>query len=409
MTRLLSVLLICFGVHTAFGQGGNNYSSLGLGDIATHSGGLYTAMGGTSIAMPSDYGINVVNPALLGRSVTTRLQVGYRFNQHVVRNTDNRLLAQNNGELDGLVAMFSVDTARGFGMSFGILPYSNVAYKVQRSLLSIVNADTVRGFSVQDGTGGSSMLHLGASVKLFHGFHIGVQLNGLFGVLTYTDRVSALGPYFSVQSSKSYDVRGLLVKGGFTWEALPGLMIGGYASTGPNASTYTTHRVTGLGYNSAIYDSTRVDESTSGLPVILGLGLSTPLDHGRLGLDLEVQNFSTVTVNQRPDAAYTTGIRLSAGYTHPGKSSGSYWNQIGYHAGFYGLRLPVMFRGSSIYEAAIAGGVSMPLGGNAMVDAGLQVGYRGVDAPGSDLDEVIGRLTVSVSIGEIWFRPFGRD
>jgi hypothetical protein len=44
-----------------------------------------------------------------------------------------------------------------------------------------------------------------------------------------------------------------------------------------------------------------------------------------------------------------------------------------------------------------------------MVDAGLQLGYRGVDAPGSDLDEFLGRFTVTVSIGEIWFRPFARE
>lgn len=401
--------LLVLGAPVLRSQGGSNYSALGLGDAHFQAGGLYTAMGGTSIAMPSHYGINVVNPALLGRSVTTRLQVGYRFNQHVVRNVDERIIAQNNGELDGLLAMFSVDTARGFGVSFGILPFTNMAYKVQRPLSAIAGSDTIAGRSAQDGSGGTSMLHLGASVRLLHNLHFGLQFNGLFGVLSYTDRVTADGPFNAVASSKSYDIRGLLLKGGFTWDPSPWLMVGGYVSAGGDGSVFTTRRVTGFSGSSILYDSTRIDEGSTGLPLLVGMGLSTPVGSGRLGADLEMQDFTSVTVNNRPDAGYTTGLRVSVGYTRPGPTTGSWWNQIGYHAGLSAQRLPVQFKGAPIYESVIAGGLSMPLGGNAMVDAGLQLGYRGVDAPGSDLDELLGRFTVTVSIGEIWFRPFGRE
>ncbi len=407
---LACLLALCaLSAPSLWSQGGSNYSALGLGDAHFQAGGLYAAMGGTAIAMPSHYGINVVNPALLGRSVTTRLQVGYRFNQHVVRNVDDRILAQNNGELDGLLAMFSVDTARGFGVSFGILPFSNVAYKVRRPLFAVAGADTVVGRSEQDGSGGMSMLHLGASVRLLHTLHVGLQVNGLFGVLSYTDRVTADGPYNAVASSKSYDIRGLVLKGGFTWDPAPWLMVGGYVSAGSDGSVFTTRRVTGFSGASVLYDSTRIDEATTGLPVMVGLGISTPVGTGRLGADIELQDFTRVTVNDRPDASYTSSLRLSLGYTKPGPSTGSWWNQLGYHAGLSAQRLPVRFNGAPIYESVIAGGLSMPLGGNAMVDAGVQLGYRGIDAPGSDLDEFIGRLNVTVSIGEIWFRPFARE
>ena len=72
----LTVLVCGTGLATA--QGGSNYSALGIGDLRTTVGGIYDGMAGTAIAMPTPYGINVVNPALVGLATTTRLQGGYR-------------------------------------------------------------------------------------------------------------------------------------------------------------------------------------------------------------------------------------------------------------------------------------------------------------------------------------------
>jgi hypothetical protein len=86
----------------------------------------------------------------------------------------------------------------------------------------------------------------------------------------------------------------------------------------------------------------------------------------------------------------------------------TFGNKIGYHAGAFYQQLYPTYLNSSITEYGASGGISFPLGGNAMVDAGLQLGYR---APQNNdvLSELFGRLTVSISIGETWFKPFARD
>jgi len=407
--HLLVIVLMVLGTGLATAQGGSNYSALGIGDLRTTVGGIFDGMAGTAIAMPTPYGINVVNPALVGLATTTRLQGGYRFNQHVINNPDGRVLAQNNGEIDGLIAMFSVDTAYGFGITFGILPFSNVAYSVQRNLESVIDDDVITGRSEQRGSGGSSTLHLGSSVRLFDALHVGLSFNGMFGVLTYEDDVYANGNYNSVQSSQSYDLRGWLFKGGLMWKATDWLNIGAYVMSGPDAAVYITRRAAGVQVTGVYYDTTQIVETTTGMPLMYGFGLSTPVGHGYLGADLEFRDFEALTVNVRDDAGYTTGIRASLGFTQPGQITGSYWKKVGYQTGLSVQRLYTTFNGENLWEYLASGGISMPLGGNAMVDAGLQVGYRGIANSQGALNEFVGRVTVSVSIGETWFQPFQRE
>ncbi len=390
-------------------QGGSNYSALGVGDIRPWVGGMYDAMSGTSIAMPTPHGINTVNPALLGYSPTTRLQAGYRFNQAVITD-DVSSLRQNNGSLDGLLAMFSVDTAQGFGVSVGVLPYSKVSYLVTRAVTTEVDGNTIEGISQQLGEGGVSQLQIGASVRLFGALRLGLQGSGLFGILTYTDDTQLGGLYSEVYSSQKYDVRGMIFKAAMYWEGPGGLGVGGFASLGTKASNYITRRASGAVSGNFYFDTTEISETSSDLPTSFGVGISYPIGSGRFGADVRMADYTNVTVNNRLDAAYTTSLRTSIAYAHYGSQSpvATFWKRIGWYFGAGYEKLYVTFQGDDILEYSGSGGISFPLGGNAMVDAGI---IGGVRAPSTleGLTEYFGRLTITVSIGETWFKPFARD
>ncbi len=405
------VLACCMvaAVTMASGQGGSNYSALGLGDQRLWVGALYDAMSGTSIGMPTPHGINTVNPALLGYAPTTRIQAGYRFNQAVISNGDASL-AQNNGSLDGLIAMFSIDTARGFGISLGVLPYSKVAYRITRNLSTDVNGATVAGTSTQQGEGGVSQLQIGASVRLFGSLRVGVQFAGLFGVQKFSDHVRLDGIYSDVYSSQSYDTRGLLAKGALYWEIADGAGIGAFVCGGSNGSVYTTREAQGVASGNFFYDTSEVVQSTTPMPFQAGIGGSVRVGTGRLGADLRIADYTAVTIHQRPDAEYTTSLRISAAYANDGSQSpaASFWQRIGWYSGIGFERLYVTYKGEDIVEYNASVGTSFPLGGQAMVDAALVTGMRGVQSF-SGIVEWFGRLTFTLSIGEIWFKPFVRD
>lgn len=403
-TLIAVFVLVCSSI-AAVSQGGSNYSSVGLGDMRRSIGALYEGMAGTSIAMPSDHGINIVNPALLGMSPYTRLQAGYRFSQHQVSQGDVST-RQNNGEIDGLVVLFAVDTLRGFGVSFGVIPYSSVNYLTQRSLSTPVDGTPLTGRTVQQGSGGTSAIQIGASGR-FGNLYAGLSMQALFGVISLSEFLYVDGINERVQSSTSYDVRGMLLRAGLYYRGST-VSFGGYVSGGPRGSMNTVYRAAGLLGNSVYFDSTRTVIGTTDFPISLGVGASTPLGRAILGADLEWSDHSGVDVNPRADATYDRSLRASIGYSlQAAHYAPTFWDKLGFRAGVSYQRLYYTFRGSPMHEYAAAAGFDFPLGQSATVDAAVQGGYRGPVT--GTLSELFARFTVTVSIGEQWFRPFARD
>lgn len=398
-------LMACIPL-VALSQGGSNYSSIGLGDIRRSVGALYDGMSGTSIAMPSDHGINIVNPALLGMSVFTRLQVGYKFSQHHVSDNGNTV-NQNNGEIDGLMALFAVDTAHGFGISFGVLPYSSVNYIVQRNLLTDIDGTPLSGRSVQTGTGGTTSIQIGASGRVGD-FYGGVSIQALFGVITLAEAIYADGLSELVTSSASYDVRGVLFRGGIYYRATSALSLGAFVSGGPTGSMNIVNRASGDLSGGRYFDSTIVSRSSTQFPVVLGIGASIRDGRSMYGIDLEWSDHSRVDVNPRADAGYARSLRATFGFNHPAASyTPTFVDKLGYRAGFGYQRQYYSFKGADIDEYFASAGFDFPLGASATVDASVQGGYRGPS--NGNLYEYFLRITATFSIGETWFKPFSRE
>lgn len=403
-TLIAACMLFCTSV-AALAQGGSNYSAIGLGDMRRSVGALYDGMAGTAIAMPSDHGINIVNPALLGMSPFTRLQAGYRFNQHLVSQGDLST-RQNNGEIDGLMVLFAVDTLRGFGVSFGVIPYSSVNYLTERPLSTPVDGTPLTGRALQQGTGGTSAIQIGASGRVGN-LYAGISMQALFGVISLSEFLYVDAINERVQSSTSYDVRGMLLRAGLFYRTST-VSLGGFISGGPRGSMNTVYRAAGLLGSSVYIDSTLSVSGVTDFPVSVGLGASTSLGRSTVGADLEWSDHSGVDVNPRADAAYDRSLRVSLGYSlQAAHYAPSFWDKWGFRAGASYQRMYYTFRGSEIHEFAVAAGFDFPLGQSATVDAAVQGGYRGPVT--GTLSELFARLTVTVSIGEQWFRPFARD
>lgn len=403
-TLISACILVCTAV-TALAQGGSNYSAIGLGDMRRSVGALYDGMAGTAIAMPNDHGINIVNPALLGMSQFTRLQAGYRFNQHLASQGDVST-RQNNGEIDGLMVLFAVDTLRGFGVSFGVIPYSSVNYLTERPLSTLVDGTPLTGRALQQGTGGTSAIQIGASGRVGN-LYAGISMQALFGLISLSEFLYVDAINERVQSSTSYDVRGMLLRAGLFYRT-SSVSLGGYISGGPRGSMNTVYRAAGLLGSSVYIDSTLSTTGTTDFPVSVGLGASTSLGRAIIGADLEWSDHSAVDVNPRADAAYDRSLRASLGYSlQAAHYAPTFWDKLGFRAGVSYQRMYYTFRGSEVHEYAAAAGFDFPLGQSATVDAALQGGYRGPVT--GTLSEFFARLTMTVSIGEQWFRPFARD
>lgn len=411
MSRLATLaFLSILASTTSFAQGGSYYSALGVGDIRRNVGALYDAFAGTSIAMPTTHGINTVNPALLGMTPYTRLQAGYRFNQFNIQNGD-RSTSQNNGEIDGLLALFSIDTAAGFGITLGVLPYSTVNYASTRTITIPFEGSTITGRSNQTGEGGMSRFILGASARVVPSLYVGLMVQGFLGTTRYTDQVLIDGTgYNSITSASTYDVRGLMGRAGLYFKITDDLSIGAILSAGADASVRRTDRVVGVTSTRFFVDTSILSNTTTALPFTLGGGISWKTGKFLLGADVEYSDLADVTVHTRPDATLGSSMHISAAVSRPGDPSTSapYLDRWGYHGGIGYDKSYVTYAGSSIADYYASIGVDLPVGGSAILDLALQGGRR-ARGDGEGLSELYAKMTFTLSIGETWFKPFARE
>lgn len=410
MTNLFGLLaLFLVATSTALGQGGSFYSVYGMGDVRRSVGALYEGMAGTSIALPSDHGINIVNPALQGMSTYTRLQTGYRFSQH--QNTlGTASLAQNNGEIDGLMAMFSVDTAAGVGITLGLVPYSTVNYLAEQPLQRVVDGRTVTGRSTRIGEGGVSAIVLGSSWRPDPSLYIGASVQPLFGTITLTDQVTIAGEgNLSMTQIISYDVRGVLFRAGIYWAATNDLSVGAVMSAGGDGSVVSSFRAAGFRPGAISFDTITTRTSSSGLPVTFGLGLNYALGRTRLAADVELADYSNVRVHNVEGVTLGTALRTTVGITRPGSTTvgADFFDRVGLHAGAGFQQSYFRVNGQQTTEVFGSAGFDFPLGGAATVDAAIQGGLRSGITGG--LEDLFMRMFVTLSIGEVWFKPFARD
>jgi hypothetical protein len=402
---LLLALLSCASLRL-HGQGGSNYSTVGLGDLRLSSGALYDGMAGTSIAMPSDHGINTVNPALLGNSPFTRLQASYRFSQHRISSRDGSA-SQFNSEVDGLLALFSIDTSLGLGVSFGVVPYSGTNYSVERTIGSAKDSGSIQGLSNQTGSGGVSSIQLGVSTRVLPELSLGVSANVLFGLTSLTEQITTKNYSERVQTLRTFDIRGTLVRAGLFFRPNTSWSAGAFVSGGSDASYTLTESIVGFVGTATYFDTTTSSSRTTGLPFGYGLGMSFNSGRTMLGADVEIANLSGVTMNVPRWATLGQFMRVSVGLNQTAASYGAtFFDKLGYRAGAAYQRQYYSVNGQNVNEFLGTVGIDFPLGAAATVDLALQGGWRG---PDSGLSEYFGRFMASISIGEVWFKRFARD
>ncbi|TAL70760.1 MAG: hypothetical protein EPN82_01310 [Bacteroidetes bacterium] len=390
-------------------QGGSNYSIFGIGDIYPGGNAAYESLGGTSIAVPSDFGINMRNPALWSFTRTSRLQAGFRFNQNNVSNGQYTLF-QNNGKVDGIFGIFSVDTSIGLSVSFGVHPYSSVNYLIKTE--NNVDLDSTKKVLAQttfNGSGGLSNAYIGASFRLFDGLNLGASVHATFGLIeTQITTIFPQNSYAASVSIRDDNFFGFGYKAGAYYSGIENIGIGAFIEGHPNINVDSKLYYT---YLTILKDTVKQNpEYSVKMPLSFGFGLSYTLGKFLFAGDFILQDFSNFDYNTNVKAKYKNSSQLSFGISRLGNKSISakFLDKINYNFGFGYRELYFNTYGNDINEYYGSFGMDMPVIGSAMVNFALTFGSRGTTNAGL-VRELFGRLTVDLSIGEIWFVPYRRN
>lgn len=381
--------------------GGSSYSRFGVGDLVRYGGSRIDAMGGAGIALTGDGFLNLLNPAGISRISYTRFAGGFEFaNFNSTDATGSGRYAR--GAFKGVAFGIPISREDGVALLLEASPYSNVNYATQ-----------VRDTILQQdfyGTGGLSLLAIGTSYSPAKHFTLGLRMNYVYGRIRQVGNFTFSDPTFmnsEIQRSDFYSGYNVTIGAlydsigtSLNSKALEPLSLGFVLST---PSTFSVERQSIL-TTSESTDTTAVGSGNADLPIAYGLGLSY-LFSGRyfVTADVQYQQWANAKLFGTTMPEIKNSIRYGIGFESlPQRETESFWKRVAYRLGFSYAQTSYSLNATAINELYATGGLAIPVGPDARLDIGLQVGTRGTTANGLQRDTIM-KLSLSLSASEIWF------
>lgn len=190
---------------TAWGQSSSQsgtispYSQYGLGVLADQSQSFNRGMNGTGLAMRDGKLVNTLNPASYSAvdSLTMLFDAGLSLQLTNFKENGVSVNARN-ADFDYVAGLFRM--RKNLGVSFGLLPFSDVGYSYTSS--SYLNNTIGSLTETYSGTGGLHQAFVGAGWQPLKGFSVGFNFAYLWG--SYNRSVSSTSSTTVNSLSKTY-------------------------------------------------------------------------------------------------------------------------------------------------------------------------------------------------------------
>ncbi len=402
---IISLLLILSVQIVA--QSNSVYTRYGLGDMQFASSAQNFSVGGFGFAVSDSKYINSSNPATLSLLNTTRFEAGVvSTGANVSDNVSSAFYSKT--KFSGFLLGFPLQKDFGIGFVLGIVPYSDVNYKVSKTLESEEFGKYSTEFT---GKGEISKLYFGVSYKLPFEFALGATFEYLLGNNDYSSLLKFDNSEFTNSNfNYNYKYRGLGTTLGLLTPDIAKILksksfsdlrialtynIFGDLNTDTTLSTFTS-----IGNNDIQKGTTKTK-----LPSQLGFGLSFKYNSKyRFNLDYFYQpwqRFGSNTLNNnnlQDIKRYSLGME----YTKATKKFGSFWELVKYRGGLSYEQTQYTINGNSINQLSFYGGISLPLGIKNSIDIGIMYGMRGNTDNGLTKENII-KAVFSLNLGELWF------
>ena len=176
MNKLLGCLMMTAVTTSAFAQGStvSPYSQFGIGEMAPQGVGATRAMNGLGIGFHRGNQVNPLNPASYASvdSLTMLFDMGLSGQ---MTNFEENGAKKNANTANFDYAVGSFRAWRNVGISFGVLPLSNMGYKYSSSETLTEPSMTYKG------EGGLHQLFMGVGVRPFKPLSVGFNMGYLWG------------------------------------------------------------------------------------------------------------------------------------------------------------------------------------------------------------------------------------
>lgn len=316
---------------------------------------------------------------------------------------------------------FGIPLRKAGGLSFGLLPYSDVGYNAY----TLPSIDTIDYKKSLTGEGGLNKAYLGYGVNTpLKGLSVGANVGFIFGNLTDKSSVefpNNLGAYNAIKTENRY-VRGLTVDYGAQYFRALGnglnMTIGYNGSLDNSISNQTTTLYT-IAEGGLTNDNNQVALDTISAPVTHRGNINLPLKHSfgisfskgynwTVGADVNYADWSSFQPREgMPRLGNNRGFAVG-GQIKPDPTSHKYLNIIDYRLGYRFNQSEVTMYNQRINDMAITAGLGLPLAQSgfgrtfSMINITAEFGQRGT-LNNNLVQERYINLHFGFTINDTWF------
>ncbi len=424
MIGKIVIAIVCFASISLNAQNGtvSPYSYFGIGDLRSASTVENQMMGGIAIYADSIH-LNLQNPASYGKlGLKTQNKVGlmvYAAGISYKQLTLKSATAQEKStvaNLDYLALGFSL--GKGFGVGFGIMPYSSVGYNLVSRSENTNNAQVVNTYF---GTGGLSRVYLSAGYEFTKDFSFGITASFNFGTLDNQRTQIVENVQFGTLDNRTSRINGMDFNYALNYTpTIKGknkLYTSIRVNTQANLTSRNTQQIGSFSTaNLQNIEVLNVDLLSRGLEdtevkipakTTFGLGYGEDMKWF-LGAEYSFQSKGTYTTEfiQIDNLAYQNASSFAfGGYFVPDHTSfNSYLKRITYRAGLRVDKTGMIVDNTEINNFGITFGVGLPLGRSfSNLNIGFEFGKRGTTK--NDLiEENYFKINLGLSLNDLWFQ-----
>ena len=428
--KAFSVALASVCMAPVFAQSGTNspYSQYGLGQMAEQSSGFNRGMNGLGLGFREHNQVNYLNPASYSSmdSLTFIFDAGLS-GQVTNFNENGTKVNANNADFEYAVAGFRA--FKHLGVSFGILPYSNVGYNY--AIADYLNGDRTSTYTnTYNGSGGIHQAYFGAGWEMFKGFSVGANIAYLWGeinrsvVNSYSNsNVNTLSKYYSAT------VNSYKLDFGVQYE-LPlnkknTLTLGATYSLGHELSCTPTCEVISTNSTTGVADTTSYSVK-NGFEIPMQLAAGMMWNHNeklKLGADFQYQKWGDCqfpvyqVLNDKPQYSlsnnyYSDRYKVTFGgefCSNP--TSRRFINRVRFRAGASYASPYLNINGQDgPKEISVSAGFGIPIMNNYNNRSILNISGQWVQTSGKGmLKENTFRINIGMTFNERWFMKWKVD
>ena len=426
LMKKLFISSLMFGaiLLNASAQSGTNspYSQYALGVLADQSQGFNRGMNGLGYGLRSGNQVNALNPASYSSidSLTMLFDLGLSLQVTNFKENGTRVNARN-GNIEYAVASFRV--LPKFGLSVGVLPYTNIGYNY--AVTGQVGTSTTTSTQQSVGSGGLHQAYVGFGWNMFAGLSLGANVSYLWGSYEKNIKVSSNDSYVNIITKRyTADISSYKIDLGMQYEQKIGkqdaLVLGATVGLGHKLNADPAMAITSLNPVTSVKQTT-ADTIKNGLEIPLTIGAGFSYRHSNkwvFGADYSLQKWGDIAF---PDVdAVTQHYVLKKGVLRdrtkvtvggeyvPGEYSRNFLSRVHYRVGAsYATPYYNMAEAKGPKELSLSVGFGIPIFNQWNSRSLLNISGQWVHTSAKGfITENTFRINVGLTFNERWFQKW---